>query len=205
MSGVVLVSATSLAMLALLAFAVSVVGFLIQTSRHRPTRGWSVAAGASLVLHLVFGGIANAVRSWSSPSPSEVQASTPNAVKQATHDATATVTRVVDGDTIEISRSVEGLLTERLIGVNTPETHGRTQPYGPEASNFTRQNLEGKEVLLELDVEKVDPYGRLLAYVYLWVSLWFPLDALVFGLLSYDLNSDSYKRASEMQLKIEPA
>ena len=41
--------------------------------------------------------------------------------------------------------------------------------------------------------------------ILIWVSLWFPLDALVFGLLSYDLNSDSYKRASEMQLKIEPA
>jgi hypothetical protein len=49
-TGVLLVVATSLAILALLAFAVSVVGFLIQTSRHRPTRAWSLAAGASLVL-----------------------------------------------------------------------------------------------------------------------------------------------------------
>jgi hypothetical protein len=47
MSGVVLVLAASLAILALLAFAVSVVGFLIQTSRHRPTRGWSVPPGGS--------------------------------------------------------------------------------------------------------------------------------------------------------------
>ena len=66
-------------------------------------------------------------RSWSSPSLSpKCRQSTPNAVKQAAHDATATVTRVVDGDTIEISRSVEALLTERLIGVDTPETHGRS-------------------------------------------------------------------------------
>jgi micrococcal nuclease len=86
---------------------------------------------------------------------------------QSDHDATATVTRVVDGDTVEISPSVEGLSTVRLIGVDTPETHSGTQPYGPEASDFTRQRLEGKEVSLELDVEKVDPYGRLLAYVYL--------------------------------------
>jgi hypothetical protein len=40
--------------------------------------------------------------------------------------------------------------------------------------------------------------------ILIWVALWFPLDALFFGLLSYDLNSESYKRASEMQLKIEP-
>ena len=54
----------------------------------------------------------------------------------------------------------------RLIGVDTPETYGGTQPYGPEASAITRQHLEGKVVSLELDVQKVDPYGRLLAYVY---------------------------------------
>jgi hypothetical protein len=40
--------------------------------------------------------------------------------------------------------------------------------------------------------------------ILIWVALWFPLDALFFGLLSYDINSDSYKRASQMQLKIEP-
>jgi len=36
LSGVVLVVASSLAVLALLAFAVSVVAFLVQTSRHKP-------------------------------------------------------------------------------------------------------------------------------------------------------------------------
>lgn len=113
------------------------------------------------------GGIANAVRGEGGPSLSEGRASEPNAAGQPDHDTTATVTRVVDGDTIEISPSVEGLWTVRLIGVDTPETHGSTQPYGPEASDFTRQHLEGREVSLELDVEKVDPYGRLLAYVYL--------------------------------------
>ena len=41
--------------------------------------------------------------------------------------------------------------------------------------------------------------------ILIWVALWFPLDALFFGLLSYDINSDSYERASRMQLKIEPA
>jgi hypothetical protein len=41
--------------------------------------------------------------------------------------------------------------------------------------------------------------------ILIWVALWFPLDALVFGLQSYDLNSKSYRRASQMQLKIQPA
>jgi micrococcal nuclease len=77
------------------------------------------------------------------------------------------VTRVVDGDTIDISPSVEGLSKVRLIGMDTPEVYFGTQPYGPEASAFAEQELDGKEVSLELDVQKVDPYGRLLAYVYL--------------------------------------
>lgn len=41
--------------------------------------------------------------------------------------------------------------------------------------------------------------------ILIWIALWFPLDALFFGLQSYDINSDSYKRASQMQLNIEPA
>jgi micrococcal nuclease len=58
----------------------------------------------------------------------------------------------------------------RLIGVDTPETvHPRIgeEPYGREASNFTKSQLTGKQVLIELDVEPRDKYGRLLGYVYL--------------------------------------
>ena len=115
---------------------------------------------------LVFGSIANAVRGEGGASLYDEQARIPNAAGRADYDVTATVTRVVDGDTIEVSPSFEGHSAVRLIGVDTPETHGGAQPYGQEASTFTRQHLEGKEVSLELDVEKVDPYGRLLAYVY---------------------------------------
>ena len=162
-----MIASASLAVIALLAFAISFVAFLVQTSRHRSSRGWAAAAGASLVVVFLLGGLANALRGEGSPSRSEGQASAPNVAGQSDLDATTTVTRVVDGDTVEISPSVEGLSTVRLIGVDTPETHGGTQPYGPEASDFTSQRLEGKEVSLELDVQKVDPYGRLLAYVYL--------------------------------------
>jgi endonuclease YncB( thermonuclease family) len=38
------------------------------------------------------------------------------------YDATTTVTRVVDGDTVDISPAVEGKTRVRLIGVDTPET-----------------------------------------------------------------------------------
>ena len=81
-----------------------------------------------------------------------------------------TVSRVVDGDTVEITPAVDGLTEVRLIGVDTPETSHPTygeQPYGQQAKEFTVTRLEGKRVALEFDLEKVDPYGRLLAYLWL--------------------------------------
>ena len=76
---------------------------------------------------------------------------------------------VVDGDTIEVLYRGQ-LLDVRLIGVDTPETVAPGQPvecYGPAASSFTERLLDGKRVRLEFDVERIDPYGRTLAYVWI--------------------------------------
>ncbi|MBN8209437.1 thermonuclease family protein [Bacillus sp. NTK071] len=82
----------------------------------------------------------------------------------------ATVERVVDGDTLKVQ--VENREeTIRLLLVDTPETKHPTkpvQPFGPEASQFAKDTLEGKEIGIELDVSERDKYGRLLAYV--WVG-----------------------------------
>lgn len=72
------------------------------------------------------------------------------------------VTRVIDGDTIVI----EGGRRVRYIGINTPETHGKAQPFGQEATEANRALVEGKMVRLEKDVSETDKYGRLLRYVY---------------------------------------
>jgi hypothetical protein len=58
--------------------------------------------------------------------------------------------------------------------------------------------------LRDLDILAIDVVLEGLD-ILIWVALWFPLDALFFGLQSYDINSGSYKRASQMQLKIEAA
>ncbi len=74
--------------------------------------------------------------------------------------------RVIDGDTIVLEENEK----VRLIGVDTPETVHPQKPaeyYGKEASEFTRQMVEGKQVRLEYDWQKKDKYGRTLAYVYL--------------------------------------
>ncbi len=78
MSGFVLAVAMALAILALLAFAVSVVAFLIQNSRHRPSRRWIMTAGASLVLVLVFGTLSNVVSRQSGLTLTGEQASASN-------------------------------------------------------------------------------------------------------------------------------
>jgi micrococcal nuclease len=80
----------------------------------------------------------------------------------------ATVERVVDGDTVEVRPAVPGTESVRLIGVDTPETvdpNEPVQPYGPQASAFTKTQLEGKRVTLIFDRERTDQYDRALAYV----------------------------------------
>jgi len=57
----------------------------------------------------------------------------------------------------------------RLIGVDAPETkrpHSPVEPFGPEATEFTRSHVEGRDVTLRFDRERKDRYGRVLAYVF---------------------------------------
>ncbi len=83
--------------------------------------------------------------------------------------ATAFVTRVVDGDTIEVR--IGGRTEDvRYIGVDTPETVKPDTPvqcFGPRASAFDHRLVEGRKVRLVFGVERRDVYGRLLAYVHL--------------------------------------
>lgn len=80
----------------------------------------------------------------------------------------AKVVRVVDGDTIEVNIANKNYKV-RLIGVNTPESTTKTEPYGKEASNYTMKMLTGKVVYLESDAGNTDKYGRLLRYVWLQI------------------------------------
>jgi len=81
------------------------------------------------------------------------------------------VSRVVDGDTLEVMIDDEKQKI-RLIGVNTPETVDPRRPvqcFGKKASAFTEKLLSDRLVRLEADSSQadVDKYGRLLRYVYL--------------------------------------
>lgn len=76
------------------------------------------------------------------------------------------VSKVVDGDTIELS---DGKIV-RLIGIDTPETVDPRRSvgcFGKEASNETKSLLNDKEIILQKDVSEADKYKRLLRYVFL--------------------------------------
>ena len=77
------------------------------------------------------------------------------------------VDRVVDGDTLLLANGAR----IRLIGADTPETVKPGVPkqaWGPEATRFTQDFVAGGTVRLQMDRERVDRYGRFLAYV--WVE-----------------------------------
>lgn len=70
------------------------------------------------------------------------------------------VTRVIDGDTLDVS----GVGRVRLVGVNTPEEH---QEGYLEATDFLRSACLGKTVSIDIDDENSrDHFGRILAVVY---------------------------------------
>jgi micrococcal nuclease len=82
--------------------------------------------------------------------------------------AEAQVTRVIDGDTIEV-RISGGEDEVRYIGIDTPETVKPDTPvqcFGPQASTENHRLVDGRQVRLAFDRERRDIYGRLLAYVY---------------------------------------
>lgn len=79
----------------------------------------------------------------------------------------ARVIEVVDGDTIVVEVAGQAR-TVRILGVDTPETKKPGTPvqcFGPEASAFSHDRLDGRMVTLRYDVERTDRYGRTLAAV----------------------------------------
>lgn len=81
---------------------------------------------------------------------------------------TATVVRVIDGDTIvvNLNGSEEKV---RYVGVDTPELERNGRPVecqGEAARDFNEQLVLGQSVTLERDMSDRDQYDRLLRYVY---------------------------------------
>lgn len=118
--------------------------------RFRPPRRGRGVLLATVVLLL-------AVRAWQQRGRFEP----PEVLSEGEHR----VERVVDGDTLLLA----GGARVRLIGVDCPETvksDSPVEPFGPEASTFTKKFVSGGTVRLQFDRERVDRYDRFLAYVF---------------------------------------
>ena len=82
-----------------------------------------------------------------------------------------TITKIVDGDTIDVDKN-NTTTKVRLLGINTPESvdpRRAVECYGIESSKYISDLASGAYVYMETDdsQSKYDKYGRLLAYVYM--------------------------------------
>jgi micrococcal nuclease len=123
--------------------------------RYHPSRRptWAVVLVLALLLIWRFSA------AWREPQA-------PRQLPEAPPEGGHNVERIVDGDTLIIDGQ-----RVRLIGVNAPESvrpDHPVEPFGPEASEFTRRFVASGAVRLQFDKERVDRYDRLLAYV--WVE-----------------------------------
>ncbi len=86
-----------------------------------------------------------------------------------------TVTKVSDGDTVNLETPEQTILKVRLYGIDAPETekvNNRTsaisktgQPYGEEAKNALEKKVMGKKV--KLDILDIDKYRRMVGIIYI--------------------------------------
>lgn len=76
--------------------------------------------------------------------------------------ATVTVRSYIDGDTthfnVPTTVNETGVLKARYLGVNTPESTGKIQPWGKKASNYTKNALKNAtSIMIESDTAKWNP------------------------------------------------
>ena len=91
------------------------------------------------------------------------------------------ITKVIDGDTMDVRFKDGSTDRVRLLGVDTPETNAKNKPneygnitdlkcltkWGDKSDDYAKKVLNGKEVLLVFDEEAGERgyYGRLLTYI----------------------------------------
>lgn len=97
---------------------------------------------------------------YNKPTPTPPPTITPTPIK-----AKARVTRVIDGDTIQLSTGEQ----VRYIGIDTPEENqsGKKGCFADEAKKTNIALVLNQEIELESDINDKDDYGRLLRYVYI--------------------------------------
>ena len=135
-------------------------------------------------------------------------------IKNQNHVFDYEVVRVVDGDTVVVQKKEDdgarsapsSHIKVRLIGVNTPETVDPRKPvecFGKEASAYTRTILQGHDIALAYDPtqQRIDTYGRTLAYIYRDDGVFINLDLIQNG-FAYEY---TYKYPYQFQSQFKEA
>ncbi|MCC8190315.1 MAG: thermonuclease family protein [Planctomycetes bacterium] len=110
-----------------------------------------------------------------------MQASPDPPVAKPAHAPWRRISRIIDGDTLEVDDGVK----VRLLGIDTPESSENNHLFrdlgrmgniadkhqmiamGKEATRYARSLAQGKRCWLEYETNRTDDYGRELAYVHL--------------------------------------
>lgn len=77
---------------------------------------------------------------------------------------TVTVERIVSGNTLEVIGDRSTSETIRLIGITAPSEEQK--PWGRDVQQYLENRLHQQAVILELDRETEDRYGRILGYIW---------------------------------------
>ena len=93
-----------------------------------------------------------------------------NQAKKSSNDNFYSILKFVDGDTYWVNDGSSKGIKVRLIGINSPEPRSyfkmKEERFGKEASAFMEKLVGSKQIRLELDVQEIDQFGRVLAYCY---------------------------------------
>lgn len=134
---------------------------------------WSAYLVLMLLLSSCFShSIQDATTIESENSPRSLSADLPplETLRERWQQGFVFVTRVIDGDTFWVDNGEEAFKI-RFIGIDAPELrnsrHKKKGPFAKEAKAYVQERTEGQWVRLEMDVQKTDRYGRMLAYIYL--------------------------------------
>ena len=85
----------------------------------------------------------------------------PTSTATVASDVAVTVTRVIDGDTVDVCCPEARV---RLLGIDSPE---RGEPLFDEATELAKSLADGQSIRLEKCLEEADRYGRLLRHIFI--------------------------------------
>ncbi len=101
------------------------------------------------------------LQACSNPDPTSTATVASDGAVVAASDRAVTVTRVIDGDTVDVCCPEARV---RLLGIDSPE---RGEPLFDEATELAKSLADGQSVRLEKCLEEADRYGRLLRHIFI--------------------------------------